>query len=161
MPWDATTYFENLTRRNRLAQAHKFATARVTTLDSLEEALHLMQNKPNIICISEMEQGYTEINNSPHIRRVKTIYMIMRHPLDDMRRRMECISVMNELFRQFCSDLIREKTRLEQNRIYLDPRIRLNEVERYMLAGAACLYFQVATDEYVSLQYDNSEWTGI
>lgn len=158
MDWNATTYFKNLTNTNRLAREHEFVFCSVTTLESLEETLHLMQNSRNFICVSEMEQGYTDINNAPHTRRIKTVYLMMRHPLDDMQRRQQCIDTMNELFRQFCSHLIRERTRLAEQRIYLDPRIRLNEIDRYMLTGCACMYFQIAADVSTDLRFNPDEW---
>ena len=38
----------------------------------------------------------------------------MRHALDDMQARQECMDIMRELFRQFMSVLIQEKTRVEE-----------------------------------------------
>lgn len=68
-------------------------------------------------------QGYTELNTTPHTRGVKTVFFVMRHALDDMEARQECMDIMRELFRQFMSILIQEKTRVEEQHIYLDPRI--------------------------------------
>ena len=59
------------------------------------------------------QQGYTELNTTPHTRRVKTVFFAMRHALDDMEARQECMDIMRELFRQFMSILIQEKTRVE------------------------------------------------
>ena len=69
-------------------------------------------------------QGYTELNITSHTRRVKTVFFAMRHALDDMEARQECMDIMRELFRQFMSVLIQEKTRVEEEHIYLDPRTR-------------------------------------
>jgi hypothetical protein len=83
----------------------------------------------------------------------------MRHKIDDMTARQECMEIMRELFRQFMSRLILERTRLEQNCIYLDPRISFNEIDRYFFSGCACCYFQVAVDVFTDLRLNESEWT--
>ena len=82
----------------------------------------------------------------------------LRHALDDMEARQQCMDIMRELFRQFMSVLIQEKTRVEEEHIYLDPRISFQEIDRYFLSGCACAFFQVATDVYTDLRYNQEEW---
>lgn len=65
---------------------------------------------------------------------------------------------MRELFRQFMSVLILEKTRLEENNIFIDPRISFTEIDRYFFTGCACAFFQIAVDTYTDLTYDPDEW---
>ena len=103
-------------------------------------------------------QGYTELNTTPHTRRVKAVFLAMRHALDDMQTRQQCMDIMRELFRQFMSVLIQEKTRVEEQHIYLDPRISFQEIDRYFLSGCACAFFQVATDVYTDLRFNQEEW---
>lgn len=156
--WRCNDFFKTLCETNRFALQYGFRFCTVTDLDGFEQALHSMQNTANFVCLAETEAGYTDINNSPHTRRVKTIYFAMRHALDDMDARRECIRVMNELFRQFASRLILERTRLENNRIYLDPRITFNEIDQFFFSGCACCYFQIATDTYTDLRFNPDEW---
>jgi hypothetical protein len=68
------------------------------------------------------------------------------------------METMRELFRQFMSVLILERVKLEQNRIYLDPRISFNEIDRYFFSGCACAYFQIAIDVFTDLRYNENEW---
>ncbi len=96
---------------------------------------------------------------APRTRRVKTVFLAMRHAIDDMDARQECIDTMRELFRQFMSVLIQERTKLEQHCIYLDPRITFNEIDRYFFSGCACCYFQIAIDIFTDLRYNENEWT--
>ena len=117
-----------------------------------------MQGNTAFVCVSDIAQGFTELNNSPHTRRVKTVFLAMRHALDDMQARQECMETMRELFRQFMSSLILERTRLEENCIYLDPRISFNEIDRYFFSGCACAYFQIAVDVFTDLRYNANEW---
>ena len=157
--WDATSFFERLTAKNVLAQEQGFVTHRVSGLEGFEECLHSMQECTAFIAISDIAQGYTELNNTPHTRRVKTIFLAMRHAIDDMTARQECMDIMREVFRQFMSVLLQEKVRVMKEHIYLDPRISFIEMPQFFFSGCACAYFQVATDVYTDLRYQEFEWT--
>ena len=156
--WDAVTFFKELTASNRLAQAEGFTFCRVSSLDGFEEALQTMQSATAFVCVSDIAQGYMEMHNTPRTRRVKTVFLAMRHAVEDMDVRAECFDTMRELFRQFMSVLILERTKLEQHCIYLDPQITFNEIESYFFTGAACAYFQVAVDVFTDLRYNEDEW---
>ena len=156
--WNATSFFQSLTERNILASQHGFRFCKISSPENLEEALASMQNTTAFVCISDSAPGYTSLDNTPHTRRVKTVFLAMRHKLDDMAARNRCFDIMRELFRQFCSVLLQEKTRLEQNCIYLDPRITFNETDEYFVSGCACAFFQIAVDVYTDLRYNPAEW---
>ena len=157
--WDATSFFEGLTKRNKFAQSKKFTFCRVSGLDGFEEALAKMLTKSAFVCVSDISQGFTDINNTPHTRRVKTVFLAMRHSLDNMVARQSCMDTMRELFRQFMSVLILEQTKLQEHSIYIDPRISFQEIDRYFFSGCACAYFQIGVETYTDLQYNNKEWT--
>jgi len=156
--WQASAFFETLLVKNKLARSERFVFCRVSGLDGFEEALADMQTTANFCCVSDIADGYTELNNSPRTRRVKTVFLAMRHRAEDMEARAACMETMRELFRQLMSVLILEKTKLEQSAIYLDPRISFNEVDRYFFSGCACAYFQIAVDKYTDLRYNADEW---
>ena len=158
--WDATSFFERLVSMNKLAKAENFTFCRVSGLEGFEECLHNLQSTANFIAVSDIAQGYTELNTTPHTRRVKTVFFAMRHALDDMQARQECMDTMRELFRQFMSVLIQEKTIVEEEHIYLAPRIsfQFQEIDKYFLSGCACSFFQVSTDVYTDLRYNQEEW---
>ena len=139
--WDASEYFEQLTATNRLAKGERFTFCHVSGLDGFEEALAHMQRTTAFVCVSDIANGFTELNNTPHTRRVKTVFLAKRHKIDDMAARTRCMETLRELFRQYMSLLILEKTKLEQHCIYLDPRISFNEIDRYFFSGCACAYF--------------------
>ena len=156
--WDAAAFFERLAATNILAQKEHFIFCRVSGLEGFEEALAQMQTASAFVCVSDIADGYTELNNTPRTRRVKTVFLAMRHAAEDMEARSECMETMRELFRQFASQLILEKTWLEENCIYIDPRITFNEIDRYFFSGCACAYFQIAVDCYTDLRYNADEW---
>ena len=157
--WNASAFFQDLTRRNKFAQAKRFTFCKVSGLDGFEEALSKMQSSIAFVCVSDISQGYTELNNTPQTRRVKTVFLAMRHLINDMNARERCMDAMRELFRQFMSVLILEQTKLQQHSIYVDPRISFQEIDRYFFSGCACAYFQIAVDTYTDLQFNEAEWT--
>ena len=157
--WDATSFFEGLTKRNKFARSKRFTFCRVSGLDGFEEALAKMLTKSAFVCVSDISQGFTDINNTPHTRRVKTVFLAMRHAVDNMEARQSCMDTMRELFRQFMSVLILEQTKLQEHSIYIDPRISFQEIDRYFFSGCACAYFQIAVDTYTDLQFNSEEWT--
>lgn len=156
--WNAAHFFERLTAENLLARQEGFAFCRVSGLEGFEQAVNEMQEHTAFVCVSDIADGYTELNNSPRTRRVKTVFFAMRHAAENMDARAECMEIMRELFRQFMSRLLPEKVRLEQNCIYLDPRISFNEIDRYFFSGAAGAYFQIAVDVFTDLRYNADEW---
>lgn len=157
--WNATAFFEGLTKRNKFAQTKKFTFCKVSGLDGFEEALTKMMTKTAFVCVSDISQGFTDINNTPHTRRVKTVFLAMRHAIDNMEARQSCMDMMRELFRQFMSVLILEQTKLQEHSIYIDPRISFQEIDRYFFSGCACAYFQIGVDTYTDLQFNQAEWT--
>ncbi len=156
--WDAVAFFRKLTAKNKLAAQKGFTFCTVSGLEGFEDAIAHMLRTKNFVCVSDTSQGYTELNNTPHTRRVKTVFLAMRHAVDDMAARQRCLNTMREVFRQFMTILILEKTRLEEDHLYLDPRIQFQEIDRYFFSGCACAYFQIAEDTYTDLQYNDKEW---
>lgn len=157
--WNATAFFESLTQRNLLAQEEKFKFCRVSGMEGFQEALASMQNTHAFVCVNEVSQGYTSLDNSPRTRRVKTVFLAMRHKIDDMKARQERFDTLRELFRQFMTVLIKEKTKLEERYIELDRRITFHEIDEYFFSGCACAYFSVAVDVHTDLRYDENEWS--
>ena len=156
--WSATDFFQSLINKNKLAKAENFTFCRVSGLEGFEEALHTFQSSTAFCCVSDIADGYMELHNTPRSRRIKTVFLAMRHAVDDMDARNACMETMRELFRQLMSVLILEKTKLEQSCIYLDPRISFNEVDRYFFSGCACAYFTIAVDRFTDLRYREEEW---
>ena len=89
--WNATAFFQDLVARNKFATAQGFAFARVSGLEGFEEALQTMQSTTAFVCVSDMSQGYIALANTPHTMRVKTIFLAMRHAIDDMEARLACM----------------------------------------------------------------------
>ena len=156
--WNAADYFQRLTAANRFARKHDFFFARVAGASGMEEMLAAMQSQTAFVCVSDTATGYTEINNSPYTRRTKTVFLVVRHAIDDAEARQEAFDIARELFRQFMSHLILERTRLEQQNVYLDPRITFTEVPEYAFSGCAVASFTIAVTTYTDLRFNQDEW---
>lgn len=156
--WDASAFFERLTEANRHAQEYGYVFVQVSSLEGFQGLLDNMYSAPAFVAVSDASQGYIAIDNSPHTRRVMTVFLAMRHAVDDIEAREECLANMRELFRQFMSVLLMERTRLAEDCVFMDERISFNEIDRYFFTGCACAYFQIAVDTYTNLQYDPEEW---
>ena len=119
--WDATSFFERLTDTNILARNKKFRFCKVSGLQGFEDALATLQTTTAFVCVSDTAEGYTELNNSPRTRRVKTVFFAMRHQLGNMAARLACFDTMRELFRQYMSVLILEQTKLQERSLISTP----------------------------------------
>lgn len=156
--WDAAVFFERLTKSNRLASEKEFRFERVSSLEGYHTLISTSTSMKACVAVSDTSEGGTEMNNTPHTRRVKTVFLFMRHKADDMSARQKCLETMNELFRQFLSVLIQEKTRLSEDCIYIDPYIKFHEIDKYFYSGGACAFFQIAVDTFTDLSYNPDEW---
>lgn len=158
--WDCSAFFERLTKNNKLAIDNDYRFVLVSSLEGFHSALSQMLSASAFVAVSETSQGTLTIDNSPHTRRVKTVFLAKRFPMDDAdgAHREAAMTEMRELFRQFMSVLVQEKTRLEESCIYLDDRISFNEIDRYFFTGCACAYFQMSIDTYTNLAYNQAEW---
>lgn len=158
--WDATSYFKNLTEKNKLAKSKGFVFCSVSGMDGLEEALARMQNTTAFVCVSEINDCTTSFNNTPHTDIIKTLFFVMRHAVDDMEARNNCFSTIHELFRQFMTDFyMRKGVLIEQENVYTDDeKITLQEVERYAFSGCAVAFCMIKATKYFTLTYNDDEW---
>lgn len=85
--WNAAAFFGRLTDRNRLARRENFVFCHVSGLEGFEEALHNLQSAPAVVAVSDTSEGFMDMNNTPRTRRIKTVFLAMRHALDDMDAR--------------------------------------------------------------------------
>lgn len=156
--WDAAAFFERLTGANRLARELGFRFCRVSGLQGLEDLLASMTSATAFVAVSDESDGTIELLTTPHSRRIKTVFLARRHQLDNMAARNAAMASLRELFRQFMSVLLRERTRISEGFVYIDERIVFTEIDRYFASGCACAVFQIAVDIYEDMQYREHEW---
>ena len=81
--WDAADFFRRLTESNKLARSKNFKFCLVSSLEGFEEALARMQSSTAFVCVSDVSSGSTDLTNSPHTVRTKTVFFAVRHKIDD------------------------------------------------------------------------------
>ena len=74
--WDAADFFRRLTETNKLARSKNFKFCLVSSLEGFEEALARMQSSTAFVCVSDVSSGSTDLTNSPHTVRTKTVFFI-------------------------------------------------------------------------------------
>lgn len=156
--WDAAAFFERLTRTNKLARQNSFRFCRISGLTGMEEAIATMQQTPAFVMVSDSPVGTMDTDNTPHQRRTVMVILAMRHRLDDMQARDRCLQTMQELFRQFMSALIPERTRMQENALFIDPRVTLQVFNKYLTPGVTCYEFEITATAYVDLTWQEDEW---
>ena len=157
--WDAATFFETLVSTNKLAKREGFGFYLVAGMEDFAEAVANLQSQRAFVALDDVSEGYIELrNNTPITRRVKSVYLAMRHRVDDMSARAECLETMRELFRQFMTVLNLERTQLQERHINLLSNIRFTEVDKYAFSGCAVCMFQLTTEINTDLRYNDDEW---
>lgn len=156
--WDAYAFFERLVRNNKLARELGMQTFRVASLRGFEEALNSIQECTAFCCVSDSSEGELTLAASPATHRFKEVYFAIRHENGDIEARMNVMRKIRELFRQFMTVLIRERTRLECNAVYMDQKIPFHEISQYFASGCACAFFQIYLSFPEDLRYKESDW---
>lgn len=156
--WSAADFFRRLTANNKFARGHGFGFAVVSSLEGFHAHISAATKATALVAVSDTSAGAMEVSGAPRTRRVKTVFLFMRHKVDDAEARQACFDKMEELFRQFMSVLLLEKTRVAENRLFIDDRISFTEIDKYFFTGGACAFFQIAVDTFTDLSYNSDEW---
>lgn len=156
--WDAAEFFERLTTGNKLAKENEFQFLRVSSLEGFHDALTDHYGGSAFVAVSDVSTGFVSLVGAPRTRRIKTVFLAMRHAIGNDEAREECFAIMREIFRQFMSALIIEGGKVEEHNATIDTNVTFNEIDKYFYTDAACAYFQLSVDSYTDLQYNLDEW---
>lgn len=159
--WNASEFFRRLLEHNVLAIEKGFRFCSVSGLQGLEDMLHIMQDTANFFAVSDTSDGALDMSGSPRFRRVKTVFMAMRHAESDMAARLRCMNTMREIFRQMMTVLFREAPRIRGEFVFIDKRVAFSEIDRYFFSGCACAYFQISVNVFSDLCVCRQDWTDI
>lgn len=157
-PWNPLAFFKGLVETNKLCQLKGFKCVAVSGLEGMEEAIARMQSTPNLVMVAENAAGYTSFESTPHVTKYRTVFIAMRHAHDDMVARQNCMDIIFEIHRQFCTKIIQEDTRLKENAQYFDTRITLQEVSKYLVPDTAICMFELGVNTYIDLRHKQDEW---
>lgn len=156
--WNAADFFEQLIKKNKLAQEAGFRFARVSSLEGFHDAINTTISAKALMAVSDTSSGAMMVAGAPRTRRVKTVFLFMRHGVNDNKARENALAKLEELFRQLMSALILEKTKLTEDHLFIDDRISFTEIDKYFFTGGACAYFQIAVDTATDISYNADEW---
>lgn len=157
--WSASEFFEKLCRANRFANENGFDFAEVSSLEGFSDLLSDNLLSTAFVAVSDTSDGAITIEATPRTRRIKTVFMAMRHSI--LSGREDCLEIMRELFRQFMSVLCLERFAVSDSGVIIDPRVTFHEIDKYFASGCACAYFQIAVDVHTDLVFNDSEWDGL
>lgn len=157
--WDSSGYFKELVGSNKLSRSLGLIFCNVSGLQGFEDVISTMQDVPGFVALADSSDGLVSIDITPNAKRMKTVFIGIRHLENDMPARDKCLEKIREIFRQFLSHLLREKNRLHSQGIYLKPEITFHEIDRYFASGCACAYFQITVSTSVDLRFNIEEWT--
>lgn len=158
MNWDAPGYFRRLTDTNLLARQKGFVYRDISGLQGLEDVIKATLEDTAFVAVANGDDSIADIENSPNTHTARTVFIAMRHTPDDPAAREQAMDTILELFRQFLTHLIRERTRLDTLGIYLKPKIDIHRIPRYFATGAACIWFQIETSTPIDLRYNVNDW---
>lgn len=158
--FDFHSYIYNMVRANRLAAQHGFLPCSCSGLGYLEGMLANMRTARAFACVSDVcEESTVRHGGAWFKRRVFTVFLMARYDTrheEDYRAK---LGVCRELFRQMHSRFILDEARLQSDLCYLAvDDIRSRELGGQFLNGCTGLYFMLALDEPVDLQYNDAEW---
>lgn len=155
--WNAEAFFRGLCDRNRLARALGMNFCLVSGLNGFEDALATLQDFTAFCCLADSSDGRISLSFSPNADSVKTVFLALRHEMSQDAR-LGALDQLREVFRQFLSAIIPEKTRLQNHAIYLADNIEFHEINEYFAAGCACAFFQIGINTAIDLRYNRDEW---
>lgn len=158
--FDFRAYIERLTRENRLARREGFVPCSCSGTGYMEEMLERQRTTRAFVCTSDVSEDSTRrVGGAWFKRRVFTVFILARYDVRRMADYAARMTLCRELFRQFHSRFLIDEARLQSELTYLGVAdIRSRELGGQFLSGCTGLYFMLAVDEPIDLQYDAAEW---
>lgn len=161
--FDAIGYFTDMTQRNRLASSNGFVPVVISDPDNIEGLLEEYRDNDRFVAISDTNTGNVSSPDGAYgfsKRRAYTVFILSAYEYGNMEDRQKELELCRELFLQFCSKMLHDKYRYEEQQMYLDTHsIPNQELGRYYLSGMTGLFFTVYVEEPIELVYDGNQWT--
>lgn len=158
--FDYISYFQRLTKINRLAKTHRFESCTCSGVDYLEGVLERFRTSSHLVCISDVcEESTFQQGGGWFRRRLITVFLLARFNPAKSGDRETQMALCRELYRQFVSYMLHERSGLSDKLLYLDlSDIRSRELGGSFLNNCTGLYFMLAVDEPTDLIFRDTEW---
>lgn len=161
MNFDAYKYFSELGEKLKIAKDNEYYPCKVTGLANMEEVINSYQKKKAYLAIDDTNDGHTfKSSGGGYFEKKQYIIFILRkYAHNNMDQQKEYLQQCRQIYRSICKRLIKDKSKLINNMIYLNTdRIPFYEIEGYGIAQCTGLYFIITVDEPTNLCYDADEW---
>ncbi|MBP3228206.1 MAG: hypothetical protein J6M53_05405 [Bacteroidaceae bacterium] len=158
--FDFHSYLYALTEKNKLARQHGFLPCSCSGIGYLEDLLTNNRSHSAFVCLSDTtEDSTTRKGGGWFKRRVFTVFILCRYNTRSQQDYRDKLGVCRELFRQLHSRFLIDEHDLQSDLAFLNVQdIRSRELGGQFLNGCTGLYFMLAIDEPIDLQFNKEEW---
>ena len=158
--FDFHAYLHSLVEKNKLAQTAGFYPCACSGIGYLEDLLQEHRSHRAFVCVSDTSDDSTTRHSGGWFkRRVFTVFILHRYNTRSTADYRDKLSLCRELFRQLHSRFLVDESALQNELAYLNVEdIRSRELGGQFLNGSTGLYFMLAIDEPIDLQYNGDEW---
>lgn len=160
--FDAVAYFEDMTRRNRLAVEKGFLPVTISNSDNLEGLFEEYRDHDRFVAVSDTNSGNLSSPDGAYgfsKRRAYTVFILSAYEYGNMLSRRKELGLCRKLFFQFVSKIIHDKYSYEEKQMYFDTHAIPNqEIGRYYLSGMTGMHFTLYVQEPVDLVFDEEQW---
>lgn len=160
--FDGIEYFKAMAKENRLCRENGFCIDTCTGPENLQGVMDNWREKANFVLVDDNNDGRLTGNGvGRFVRRVYTVFIIMRYEPFDMAMRHDRLEVCRRIFRQFVSYILRDRWQKAETEAFdfmnLD-NLYYRELGKYSMNGVTGLYFMLENDEPINLEYNEREW---
>lgn len=159
--FDAHNYFEKEIRdKMKLTVDNNYKYARITSMQDLEGVLDNFRYEKAFFAVDDTENGDTfRTGGGWMMRRTFVVYIMKQYDMKDMNSQAAAISECREIFENVLKKLIRDKSMLANQMVYLSTeRISYNEMPGIFANSSTGLFFMIPVNIPVDLSWKEEEW---
>lgn len=158
--FDAMTYFNALTRQNRLCQEKGFKPVMASSPMSLEGLLQEMKTTARFVAIDDTNEGSVFENSGGYFKNTTfTVWILSRYKFGDMNDRQEQLNLCRNVYRQFLARILHDKYQWSLDFTYLlNDQVETRELGAWFIDGLTGVEFHLTIQEQLSLTYDDTLW---
>lgn len=161
MKFNAHAYFEKEVRdRMKLTVDGGYKYSRVSSMQHLEEVIDGFRYHKAFFAVDDTEDGFTFQAGGGYMdRRTIVVYVLKQYQDRNMESQREALDECREIYKRVLKKLIRDKSRLENEMVYLvTDRIPYNEIPGIFANNCTGLFFTIPVNIPTDLSYKSEEW---
>lgn len=161
MNFDAFDYFSSICNTLKKSKDNGYYPCKVSGLANMEEVINAYQTQKAYFAIDDSNDGqiFKASGGGFFVRKMYVIYILKKFAFNNMDQQKEVMQECREIYHSVCKKLIKDKSLLANEMIYLNTeRIPFYEMQGYLIAGCAGVYTMITIDTPINLCYDAAEW---